>query len=57
MQIGDVAGFGNPSGIAEGVHRVQVAMGQQFVDTLRAVVGKRVTYKSLTGKDMLPATT
>jgi hypothetical protein len=31
--------------------------GARFVDTLRAVVGKRVTYKSLTGKDMLPATT
>jgi len=31
--------------------------GVRFVDTLRAVVGKRVTYKSLTGKDMLPATT
>jgi transposase-like protein len=28
----------------------------RFVDTLRAVVGKRVTYKSLTGK-LLPATT
>ena len=30
--------------------------GARFVDTLRAVVGKRVTYKSLTGK-LLPATT
>jgi hypothetical protein len=30
--------------------------GARFMDTLRAVVGKRVTYKSLTGK-LLPATT
>ncbi len=35
----------------------KVKDGTRFVDTLRAVVGKRVTYKALTGKDMLPATT
>ena len=31
--------------------------GARFVDTVHAIVGKRVTYKSLTGEDMLPATT
>jgi hypothetical protein len=30
--------------------------GARFVDTLRAVVGKRVTYKSLTGKLLLATT-
>jgi transposase-like protein len=32
--------------------------GQRFTETLRSVVGKRLTYKRLTGKDgMIPATT
>jgi transposase-like protein len=35
----------------------KVKDGTRFADTLRSVVGKRLTYKTLTGKDMLPATT
>ena len=31
--------------------------GARFLETLRGVVGKRLTYAELTGKDMLPATT
>lgn len=31
--------------------------GARFANALRSVVGKRLTYKHLTGKDMLPATT
>jgi len=31
--------------------------GARFTDTLRGAMGKRLTYKALTGKDMLPATT
>jgi len=31
--------------------------GDRFTDSLRSIVGKRLTYKHLTGKDALPATT
>jgi Transposase zinc-ribbon domain len=41
----------------EGYSRVRVKKGgARFVDRLRAVVGKRVTYKSLTGKLLLVTT-
>jgi transposase-like protein len=31
--------------------------GQRFIETLRSIVGKRLTYKNLIGEDALPATT
>jgi len=31
--------------------------GDRFTDSLRSIIGKRLTYKHLTGKDALPATT